>query len=171
MTTTEITPEIKARFFAQYWGQTVYLSFRSNRLHVVRGIIVSTDNIYEDDCLLLTPLSAISDEDAIQVAKIANSTSFLNQIKWDVSSDNEYEFKTISSKWSFHSFDFDTTDGMVQMYDEDKPSGMPLNHYGVFQYLQSRGYALPYYVTELSRTLSVDEQVELGLIKLKTPTA
>lgn len=66
----EINNENKAKFFALYWGQKVaenpigYL--------IVNGTTLDYIHTNSMDCILnLKPLSSISDEDAIEVARIA----------------------------------------------------------------------------------------------------
>lgn len=59
----------KERFFAQYWGQRIghYLKNPKGDLWVIKEDFTIK---IEDFCLLLTPLSAITDEHAIEVGKI-----------------------------------------------------------------------------------------------------
>lgn len=80
--TNQLTPQIASA----YWGAEVAQYIDDTKTTGVKGIIacVETDRVhiwmdnkttsfafYKDCQLLLTPLSAISDEDAIEVAKIA----------------------------------------------------------------------------------------------------
>ena len=156
----EITPENKAKFFAQYWGQKIaHYSDGNNARYTVCVGKYPFSSIHH---IILKPLSSISDEDAIDVAKIVHSTSFLNhKHKWEVDVDVEYGFKTVSAKGSYHSFDIDIIDdGHVSMYDGDNPTLSTLNHYGALDLLRSRGYALPY------MGLPVKEMIEAGWIKL-----
>lgn len=75
--------ENKAKFFAQYYGQKVLSSENTieeitpYRLHkdIGMGFII-------DSCLELTPLSDITNEDAIEVAK--HATHLHENDKWDV---------------------------------------------------------------------------------------
>lgn len=77
---TENTPEAKARFFALYWGQNIrfWTLNGSEILHKVTHTYM-TKAILESCSLLLTPLSQISDEDAIEVSKIFNKDMGLNE--------------------------------------------------------------------------------------------
>jgi len=62
---TENTPEEKAKFFAQYWGQKVL------KTGTYTYEVNSSFNLKHDAYFLeLTPLKNISDEDAIEVASI-----------------------------------------------------------------------------------------------------
>lgn len=69
---TENTPEEKAKFFAQYWGQ--FLKTSDN--HKTKGLKPleidshSIQYVDEHSFLELTPLKNISDEDAIEVGYI-----------------------------------------------------------------------------------------------------
>lgn len=60
------TPENKQRFFALYWGQEVQMHVSGN-IYKVGKIAPIAPTISH---LVLKPLSAISDENAIEVAKI-----------------------------------------------------------------------------------------------------
>lgn len=173
----ELTNEMKAKYFSLYIGQDVIVE-NNISLHPMKLIGFDNVNVCQvrdeaikltfymnvEDCYaLLKPLSAISDEDAIEVARIANSTSFLNErIKWEVDIDMEFGFKTISAKGSYHSFDFDTADGMIAMYCGDDKSDIALNHYGVIDFLRSRGYALPF------MQCSVSDLIQAGWLQLKS---
>ena len=70
---TENTPQEKAKFFAQYWGQ--FLKTSDN--HKTKGLKPleidshSIQYVDEHSFLELTPLKNISYEDAIEVARIA----------------------------------------------------------------------------------------------------
>jgi hypothetical protein len=63
----ENTLENKAKFFALYWGQKVK---RYNKSPFIELDFVDFIEIKECDFIELKPLSSISDEDAIEVAKI-----------------------------------------------------------------------------------------------------
>lgn len=146
---------MKAAYFAQYWGQPVQtykLSYSWKRNVEVNGS--------SQGFITLKPLSSITDEDAIEVAKIANSPSFAIPKEWKVELDSEYGFVTVKSDKSNHSFDLDIKDGHLQMYDGDYKSDMFFNHYRVCDFLRSKGYALPY------RQYSVDDLITKGWLKL-----
>lgn len=64
------------RFEALYWGQSVGVIYSDSREPVQRGVIVYGQHF---SYLELKPLSSISDEDAIEVAKIHfQGPEFLN---------------------------------------------------------------------------------------------
>lgn len=65
----ENTKENKAKFFALHWGQNVQwditLPIQGNQIFDLVNL-----RVREDDVLVLKPISQISDEDAVEVAKI-----------------------------------------------------------------------------------------------------
>jgi hypothetical protein len=78
----EISNEIKAKVFAQYLGQKVITDVEmTERLEGVELDCIRTDigiyhfSVHNDEVLVLRPLSAITDEDAIKCAKIYHGNS------------------------------------------------------------------------------------------------
>ena len=133
----ENTLENKAKFFAQYWGQYV-LYFTSDFLRKIDNLTL--DSIENDDYLELKHISQISDEDAIEVSKIFGLGHLSGAIK-----------ELILSIFRTSINDSGTT---------SSTNGIK-NWLHVFDYLRSKGYALPY------MDLSVEDLVEYGWIKLK----
>lgn len=134
---TENTLENKAKFFALYWGQNVkfWTLNGSENLQKVSHTYM-TKAILEGSTLELIPLPQISDEDAINVAKI---NGLLKSPPYRVNLAIEsvrLAFLEVVS-WGGLSMP-------VQMLD----------------YLRSKGYALPFL------DLSVDDLVDYGWIKL-----
>ena len=134
---TENTLENKARFFAQYYGQHV-LYFSSDFLRKIDNLTL--DSVENDDYLELKPLSQISDEDAIEVSKIFGLGHLSGAIK-----------ELILSIFRTSINDSGTT---------SSTNGIK-NWLHVFDYLRSKGYALPW------MDLSVEDLVEYGWVKLK----
>ena len=66
---TQNTLENKARFFAQYFGQHV-LYFSSDFLRKIDNLTL--DSVENDDYLELKPLSQISDEETIHIARVCH---------------------------------------------------------------------------------------------------
>ena len=132
----ENTLENKARFFAQYWGQKI-ICFPHNK-NAIRydnpnKLLAGT---YERNAYLeLKPLSHISDEEVVEVAKLTHGSKFLEQVFTTLPKDKV-------TKYIRH-----ITDG--------------LKNYSKFDYLRSKGYALPW------MDLSVEDLVEYGWVKLK----
>jgi hypothetical protein len=69
-------PENKAKFFAQYWGQKV---LRITPYELVQVGISGWNLKHEDFYLELTPISAITDEDAIEVVNCGHEIEFLEK--------------------------------------------------------------------------------------------
>ena len=134
---TQNTLENKARFFAQYFGQHV-LYFSSDFLRKIDNLTL--DSVENDDYLELKPLSQISDEDAIEVSKIFGLGHLSGAIK-----------ELILSIFRTSINDSGTT---------SSTNGIK-NWLHVFDYLRSKGYALPW------MDLSVEDLVEYGWVKLK----
>ncbi len=111
----EIINEIKAKVFAQYFAQNVGYTYDK------RIESISCTNIAIIDYLILKPLSAITDEDAIEVAKIV--------------------FSEDKSYWTI-------SQGKACIKQFGKNSPFVSFNQGVLcsQFLQSRGYDLPQYL-------------------------
>jgi|SRR5690606_30900430 len=133
----QITPEIKQRIFALYWGQPIiWMSDKEPRHkhHVCAKTMKST--VFEHMRLGLKPLSSVTDEDlkdlATQVAGISPS---------------EYASANMVAHKRYKQF-------IVSIKKEE----LELD---VVDFLRSRGYALPAF------GYSVDELVEAGVFKLR----
>lgn len=155
---TQNTLENKARFFAQYFGQHV-LYFTSDFLRKIDYLtIVGIEN---DDYLELKPLSQISDEDAIEVAKLVSPMLFEGRGK------NGGHYIDKSETWWYsvkHNgktlmVDIDLN-GYVFEYDGVDEYKRPSRSLIGTDYLRSKGYALPW------MDLSVEDLIEYGWIKL-----
>ena len=91
----EITNEIKARIFASYFGceYQIYFEGAPTRKAKIDGYHLATimhhpSNENTERKLLLSPLSAITDDDAIEVAKIIIPLPFQKYTKgWEVARD------------------------------------------------------------------------------------
>ena len=107
------TIENKSKFFAQYWGQKVGVSW------IETGSIETKKCLSQDASWLeLKPLSSITDEDAIEIAKIFRWENGVleAQVKTFLSQYMDYHNSNISSIENFYLCD----------------------------YLRSKGYALPW---------------------------
>ena len=117
----EITNEIKAKVFAQYFGQ----EYKSESLDKLWGIekrifndggalnLITKSNIKSDLILVLKPLSAITDKDAIEIAKISGFNYRIETEQFELS-------------------------GALYSDFHDIPMA--------YQHLQSKGYDLPNYL-------------------------
>ena len=118
---TQNTLENKARFFAQYWWQEVFL-LNSNKYRITKSRF-NAETLKQECSLELKPLSHISDEDAIEVSKIFGLGHLSGAIK-----------ELILSIFRTSINDSGTT---------SSTNGIK-NWLHVFDYLRSKGYALPY---------------------------
>jgi len=163
----EMTSENKAKFFAQYLRQPVYVNknwnkFEGSIAHLDCTYLQTGSNGLMEGYLFLKPISSISDEDAVEACKVAYNLSFSYGAKWVTETDPVIGYMTVKSHMSHHSFDIDFESGLVEQYqDEFNESGNLMNHYAVCDYLRSKGYALPW------MGLSVGEMVEASWIKLQ----
>ena len=138
---------LKARFFAQYFGQHV-LYFTSDFLRKIDSLtLVGIEN---DDYLELKPLSHITDEDAIELMRLkieSKGVVDIETIEIENKTLDGYTFIVKYKNW------------------DDERVGFVFNGHtnplSFYDYLRSKGYALPY------MDLSVEDLVEYGWIKLK----
>lgn len=134
--------ENKAKFFAQYYAQRVLCvkGGNPNFMPVSHWNTIQTYDHFKDSWLELKHLSSITDEDAIEVCEMSYR---------DLSQQDKSERLEIGKR-------------IVKGCISDDPSYFSaLLFITVYQYLQSKGYALPY------MGLSVEKQVEYGWVKLK----
>lgn len=142
----ENTRENKMKFFAQYWGQEVSI----NPFHGIGGVYLTTvspETMYDygkpsHNCLLLKPLSSITDEDAGKLAQIILGRYSENAGK-DLAEDIDYN--------NYVTEIIDSIPGSFGLEDVSQ----------TFDYLRSKGYALPW------NGISVEQQVEYCWIKLQ----
>ncbi len=135
----ENTLENKAKFFAQYWGQKVLY---------VGGIglaPIGTNgwNLKHPDFFLeLTPLSDITDEDAIEFFDIV----------WS---------KVGTHKNKSREFKIDFGKDWAESPTSERYGLIPTGLFHGVDFLRSKGYALPW------MGLSVEQQIKYGWVKLK----
>jgi len=159
----ENTKENKGKFFAQYFGQKVLCSGSNDVIFEVIGMDLK-DDLNESDYLQLTPLSQITDEDAIEVAEIINISNY-DIIETFNSNDKNVLKGIITSKK-----DGDNYGGIVYLYSDytiywdyynkEKYNGYETRILESYDYLRSKSYALPY------MGLSVEQLQSLGWIRL-----
>lgn len=151
----ENTLENKAKLFAQYWGQTVLVWPTSeNGINQKVGVTYMSKFGVKNRALELIPIHLISDEDAIEIGKLMgiwNAKEIKesgDEINTQLRNYGEMFTSSIGKHWGAgmsHPFATSSTD-ILMAYD----------------FLRSKGYALPY------NGLSVEEQVSLGWVVLKT---
>jgi len=148
----ENNSENKARFFALYLFQDAVIigngieGLHDEKFKQAGRYKIDTealDSLYRigdcGDAVELTPLLAVTDEDAIEVAKFIGFDKGINQ-KAYIKVGN-HVCKNI-------------LDGRMHMMN-------PIHAFNMLDYLRSKGYALPW------MNVSVDQQIEYGWIKLK----
>lgn len=152
MNKTENTPENKAAFFAQYYGQNVMLSQYSaitntppvDPAWVIRATTLKKWPIVDNSILLLKSLPQITDEDAIEVTKICSHYFPINE---DVECEvfiNSFGRKVVSWGKSYK-------EKFLVEHAKDATQGA--------DFLRSKGYLLPW------RDLSVEEIISYGWAK------
>lgn len=135
----ENTLKNKAKFFAQHYGQTFHTPNSEGQISFMLFQYWGTHG--NKSYIPLKSLSSITDEDAVEVAKIWN---------WQLD-DNK--------------LGIGRRHGLVQIINSESPygsSGTPFfeRQIKAIDYLRSKGYALPW------NGISVEQQIEWGWIKL-----
>ena len=140
----------KARFFALYYGQKVLCIRKSNepKLYVGFDDFTPKEKL-QTDYLELKPLSSITDEDALPLAKAFAPLEIIKEAKIDRSRHHYTLIRVSRGNWPTSKY---TT---KSEYLDHTPA------YSVCSdYLRSKGYALPF------MGLSVEKQIEYNWIKL-----
>lgn len=138
------TIENKAKFFALYWSQEVVKDGLNNSEKCSVQFALS-ESIYIEGYLELTTLSQISDEDAIEVAKILGNAENGSSIEWDCGGES-FDFIGDYCGTVYY-------DGEIDYNENEQVSLLILQAY---DYLRSKGYALPY------MSLSIEKLIEFG---------
>jgi capsule polysaccharide export protein KpsC/LpsZ len=133
--------DVKCRFFAQYWGQKVMKkniegleNFYSEPDGFIRSMTIDSPLFLE-----LKPLSKITDDDALYAADLLRNGSHLSN------ESRIFQFKKL----------FESPNFWVNQ------TNIPLNNMlKVFDYLRSKGYALPF------MGYSVDNLISFGWVRL-----
>lgn len=158
-----MTSKIKAEIFAQYYGQQLlrWHQWSDNTLNSIVDMKAPMKSgeldIDEGWFLELKPLSNISDDDAIEVSKFLNwgRDIIKNRLNGNIRDDqNLEELKLIYIRIGKKSVE------VFNGYKIDAVRSSPLEISKCFQYLLSKGYALPYL------DYTVEDLVELGAYKL-----
>lgn len=144
----ENTLENKAKFFGQYAGQRIcrYTDWMESGYHIPR-----IPDVQDNQHLELTPLSDITNEDAIEGSIKIQRLNVDNEIIEIKRYNSFISFKIIHNGcnfktcYSFHHW-------------ANNPYQLSLEY---CDYLRSKGYALPY------MGLSVEKLIEYGWVKLK----
>ena len=155
----EINNENKAKFFALYWGQRV-LKDAQGMNPIVSNMV---DLEWEGWWIELKPLSAISDEDAIEVAKMALGFSKITQnITVTTTTNREFGFSFWLNGDVEYMIDFQNfyNPTLIALTRKTANNEYLHNATKISDYLRSKGYAIPW------MGLSIEEMVKAGWIKL-----
>ncbi len=131
----KITDEIKTKVLSQYLGQPFKMITNGGEFKVSPATLGNIQLINPEDTLVLKPLSSITDEDAIEVAKIEGL------VNAKITGKNNYKIELSDDSYIL----LITYKGRIDLYKntnhiaQDKTLEM-------FQYLQSKGYDLPNYL-------------------------
>lgn len=144
------TIENKQIFMAQHYSQEIFKKSDKHINQMVSLMTIGTTDI-NNGFLELTPLSQISDEDAIEVAKILGNAENGSSIEWDCGGES-FDFIGDYCGTVYY-------DGEIDYNENEQVSLLILQAY---DYLRSKGYALPF------MGLSVEKLIEYGWVKLKS---
>jgi len=161
----EINSESKAKFFAHYWGFEKIGSDLYGEM--MPDPWSDFPNYIKDQYLILKPFSSVTDEEAVEVARIALYDPTIEDWNADEVWTGEGDF--IGSRHSLEVgmrcwqglLAIDDQSGLISLHDEEGECQEINSLMYIVDHLRSKGYALPW------MGLSVDQMVEAGWIKLK----
>jgi len=159
----ELNNELKARLFAQYWGQKVMADkFRPDKTFEV--VIPGSDRLY----LKLRPITSITEKEAIEIGKAATNIT----TDWNSSQNKKY-FKVkkdkyggieVSEKYSTREVVIDPVDGEINVYNDFDKQNVELDASATkiwaYQLMISFGICLPF------MGYSVEDLVNTGWVRL-----
>lgn len=162
---------LKIKFISQYLGQEVVPFLNTdNDIKIIELTPSMLVQNIDDLHLMLTPLSLITNEDVIGVAKIyhpgndrckilqKNNLCFVVDV--DSSSSTDYSLEIDLDFSRPYNYNYENS-----FHQRQYKSGLTdLSHIRVYQYLQSKGYALPW------NNYSVEELINKEWIKYKYKT-
>lgn len=128
--------DVKSRFFAQYWGLIVAKETKYPKSPTINTTTVLLINELSNYHLELKPLSKITDEDAIVVAKIFGMKE---------------DFEFIGKMLCTTMFDNSDSESETVIFNSNAKA---------VDYLRSKGYALPF------MEYSVEDLVSFGWVRL-----
>ncbi|WP_286777105.1 hypothetical protein [Sphingobacterium sp. UBA2074] len=150
------TIENKAKFFGLYTGQKVLIRNIDDPQY--NDLIVLSEFNYSgwsNPVLYLSPLSSITDEDAIEVAKIACPMLFHTYSKGHIVDRSEKDWLTVKHDRNIKSVDIDF-DGYVCVCNEDLNYERNPYVFQAIRKLQELGYYVGY-----------GTEIEYGWVKIK----
>ena len=179
---TQNTLENKAKFFTQYWRQDILcrVIFGKNKNEIImHNTPCSNLKLGEiiDSYLELKPLSQISDEDAIHIARVCHQVPNSNfEIKRQddiihaTNIDNvgierhiciNFKYATINCNIRIPDDNDKLVNYKVNISEIHMNASRVVGYIQSLDYIRSKGYAIPY------MDLSVKDLIEYGWIKLK----
>lgn len=158
------TLENKEKFFAIYWGQFIGIS--NERTEEYRHVI-DYSSIGFTDSIELKPLSSITDQDAIEVAKILCSKMIGENDKARVAKQSEKGSNRADKIVYIGSKEYTnyivTVEELKVIANYNGWAGIQDNYtlsYAI-DFIRSKGYALPWL------NLQVEKQIEYDWVKIK----
>lgn len=169
-----MTVKEKEQFFALYWGQKIFKVKVLNHLSLVNDYLKME---VKDGYLELKSLSNITDEDAIEIAKMAHQLDanfkvirpsgnhFLIHLEYTNSRQTYHvsinEYGCINTNLRFPEDEYFTAECYkINIGEINITSRKPVPYIAIVDYLRSKGYALPYL------NYSLDYLVKENVIKI-----
>ena len=159
----ELTPELKKRFFAQYYGQKVMKHKKTPNIDFNVDLTLAESNYLY---LKLNPISSITDQEAIEIGKAATNlttdwNSSPNKKYFTVKRDGKYKGISITEKYSSRDVQIDPVDGEITVYEDDTELSASGTQIWGYQLMLSYGIAIPF------MGHSVEDLVKSGWIRLE----
>jgi hypothetical protein len=162
----ENTIENKAKFFAHYWLQEVLIDNIGKKRYVAIQVAAGWCGMNKS-YLELKHLSSITDEDALELAKIALYDPSIEEWNADEVWTGEGDMDSLGNHyleigmrcWT-GVLNINDRTGTITLHDDDGAAKEIYNLSDIFDCLRLKGYAVRW------NGLSVEEQVDLGWIKL-----
>lgn len=176
-----LTREETAKVFAMYLGQ--YVIHDDGEIAHLVGVVDTYAHLIHLDTnsygsgsvdyvkLLLTPLSAITDEQILELCKVYAPTIFgdYRYNKWAIEQDgvksDTWDVVNIKRKNDGYVFQLDKIDGELRLYDEDMVDTSSINHYYQQWYFQNR-FAVPLFFS-IDHPANGKTAIDLGIAIIK----
>lgn len=143
----QLTNQEIARVFAMYWGQEILMYEGDNDRYPINRHNIDCKHLY----LNLTPLSKISDEDAVDVAKFTYTDKELLEL---IQIGNDY-------------VNYNLCGGSLSSYSSQRLKKFScVEDIQIFQYLISKGYAVPLFFSP-NHPANGKTAIELNIAKEK----
>lgn len=167
----------RKRFIALHWGQQVLIDPSISSDHPIKVNGIHIDHLSGDEYLLLKSLDQITDEDAIEAAKLAHQ---LKTDDWKVERGDRivhvrhyierygetyhismlYDYATVCANHHFDERDGDKAESFkVNIGEVQISSERPIPYIAIADFLRSRGYLLPF------GKHSIEDIKEEGVVK------